>query len=150
MESTPGTRLAQLLHQTFEGMVSGVVDELARQGHPDVTATLEFALVAIRAGARDASALGRSLNVSKQAAAKTIATLEHLGYVRRESDATDARRKQLVITDRGTQMTAIGANAFDELRERWIEAIGLDQVEQAERALQALDPTGDAGGQPQR
>lgn len=140
METTPGALLAQALHRAFQGMVSEVVAELARQGHPGVTATLEFALAAVRAGARDASTLGRSLSVSKQAAAKTIATLESLGYVRREADPADARRKLLVVTDRGEQMTALGAQAFDSVRSRWIAEVGAEQVDRAERALGALGP----------
>ncbi|WP_205797193.1 MarR family winged helix-turn-helix transcriptional regulator [Microbacterium enclense] len=138
MESTPGTRLATLLDQAFHNMVNAVVDELDRRGHPGVTATLEFALVAIRAGAGDASALGRALGVSKQAAAKTIATLETLGYVRREPDPVDARRKLLTISERGEEMTVLGAAAFDRLRLRWAESVGIADVERAERALAVL------------
>lgn len=140
MDSTPGTRLATLLDQTFQAMVGAVVDELGRQGHPGVTATLEFALVAIRAGAHDASALGRALGVTKQAAAKTIVTLESLGYVSRTADTSDARRKRLVVSDRGQEMVALGAGVFDELRHRWIEALGVADVEKAETTLSALLP----------
>jgi DNA-binding MarR family transcriptional regulator len=135
---TPGTRLATLLDQAHQGMIADVVKELARRGHPGVTATLEFALVAIRAGAHDASALGRALRVSKQAAAKTIATLEQLGYVARDADPADGRRKLLVVSDRGEQMTAFGARAFDDVRDRWIQKVGAERVEQAEDALQIL------------
>jgi DNA-binding MarR family transcriptional regulator len=38
-----------------------------------------------------ASSLGRSLGVSRQAAAKSIAALEELGYVERQTDPRDAR-----------------------------------------------------------
>ena len=93
MQTSPGARLARLLLGSFDAMVAEVVDELARQGHPGVTATHEFALRAIEAGGNDASALGRRLGVSKQAAAKTIAALEQLGYVERLVDPDDARRK---------------------------------------------------------
>lgn len=122
----------------FDAMVAEVVSDLKDRGHPDVTATLEFALAAIADGAHDASALGRSLGVSKQAAAKTITTLEQLGYVHRESDPKDARRKVLAVTSRGRDMTAIGAARFDELRRRWSDAIGAQRVEQVEAALAVL------------
>lgn len=89
-------------------------------------------------GAGDASALGRALGVSKQAAAKTIATLETLGYVRREPDPVDARRKLLTISERGEEMTVLGAAAFDRLRLRWAESVGIAGVERAERALAVL------------
>lgn len=140
MDATPGTQLATLLDRAFRGLVDDVIQELAVRGHPGVTASLEFALVAIRAGARDASSLGRALGVSKQAAAKSIATLEDLGYLSREADPDDARRKRLVVRERGEEMTALGAEAFDRLRQRWVAAIGAAEVERAENALRALLP----------
>jgi hypothetical protein len=57
-------------------MVVEVVAELTRQGHPEVTATHEFALRAIDDGANDASALGRRLGVSKQAACQVPGLME--------------------------------------------------------------------------
>lgn len=143
MEPTPGARLAQLLLGGFEAMVEDVVAELARRGHPGVTASLEFALHAIEQGADSASALARQLGVSRQAAAKSVATLEQLGYVERAGDAGDARRKSLRVTPRGHEMTAIGAARFDELRARWSRRLGpgeLETVEQALALLAARDP----------
>jgi DNA-binding MarR family transcriptional regulator len=124
-------------------MVEEVVAELTRQGHPGVTATHEFALRAIDEGANDASALGRRLGVSKQAAAKTIAAHEHLGYVERVADPKDARRKELRVTARGYEMQAIGGATFDKLRERWQASIGGQQASATENALLELN-----GGEP--
>ena len=123
-------------------MVAVVIDALARQGHPGVTATHEFAIQAIDRGAIDASALARDLGVSRQAAAKTVAALEELGYVQRAADAGDARRKRLRVTRRGHQMGALGGAAFNELRERLRTDVGaqnLAAVEDALRRLSALD-----------
>ncbi|MEI5673248.1 MULTISPECIES: MarR family winged helix-turn-helix transcriptional regulator [unclassified Nocardioides] len=89
-------------------------------------------------GAQDASTLGRRLGVSKQAAAKTIATLEQMGYVHRESDPQDARRKVLAVTSRGRDMIAIGAARFDELCRRWSDTVGPERVAQVEAALAVL------------
>jgi DNA-binding MarR family transcriptional regulator len=143
VETSEGARLALLLLESFTAMAEEVVAELARQGHPGVTVTHEFALRAIDEGANDASALGRRLEVSKQAAAKTITALEHLGYVERVADPRDARRKELRVTPRGYEMHAIGAAAFDKLRERWQASIGSQQVRATENALRELN-----GGEP--
>jgi DNA-binding MarR family transcriptional regulator len=143
VETSEGARLALLLLESFHAMVGEVHAELARQGHPGVTATHEFALRAIDEGASDASALGRRLEVSRQAAAKTIAALEHLGYVEREADPDDARRKELRVTARGYEMQAIGGAAFDKLRERWQASVGSQQVRATENALRELN-----GGEP--
>jgi DNA-binding MarR family transcriptional regulator len=119
-------------------MVDEAVAELAREGHPGVTATHEFALQAIAAGAQSASALGRSLGVSKQAAAKTIAALEGLGYLERHVDPADSRRKTLLVTARGQEMMTIGAAAFDEFRRRLSARVGSAELETVEAVLRAL------------
>jgi DNA-binding MarR family transcriptional regulator len=141
MESTAGVRFALLLLGGFEAMVDDVTDELARRGHPGVTANLEFALLAVKEGADSASGLARALGVSRQAAAKSVATLEDLGYVERVDDPADARRKALRVTARGDEMTAIGAARFDELRARWaatLEPGAADAVDAALAGLQEL------------
>jgi len=130
--------LAKLLLDGFNAMVEDVVAELGRQGHPGVTATHEFALQAIDEGAQSASELGRSLNVSKQAAAKTITALEELGYLQRHSDPADARRKKLLVTPRGYEMMTIGAAAFDELRTRLSMQVGAAKLESLEAVLRSL------------
>lgn len=150
MESTPGVRSALLLLGGFEAMVGDVVEELARRGHPGVTANLEFALLAIKEGADSASALARALGVSRQAAAKSVATLADLGYVDRVDDAADARRKALRVTPRGDEMTAIGAARFDELRARWAAALEPGAADAVDAALARLPEVvrPGAGGQP--
>jgi DNA-binding MarR family transcriptional regulator len=138
MAGSPGADLALLLLGGFEAMVDEVVAGLARRGHPGVRASHEFALRAIDGGADTASELGRRLSVSKQAAAKTIAVLEDLGYVSREADAGDARRKRVHVTPRGREMVAIGGVLFDEVRERWAAQIGAEQLEALETDLGRL------------
>ena len=138
MQQSSGAELALLLLNGFETLVGGVVVELDRRGHPGVTATHEFALRAIDQGAQSASELGRSLEVSKQAAAKSIAALEDLGYLERQSDPKDARRKTLVVTPRGYEMMSIGSAAFDSLRSRLVEQVGAADVETLERVLRSV------------
>ena len=121
-------------------MVAEVVDELDRQGHPGVSAALEFAVQGIDEGADTAAALGRRLGVSRQGAAKTIAALEQLGYVESGTHPADARRKHLRVTERGHEMVAIGRRTFDALRERWAKELAPGQLELVENALRRLSP----------
>lgn len=140
VETSSGAALALLLLDGFEAMTAEVVVELAGQGHPGVTATHAFALLAVDAGASGASALGRRLGVSKQAAAKTIAALEQLGYVERVADPADARRRPLRVTPRGYEMNAIGGAAFTQLKDQLQRTLGDDGLASLEAAL-ALIPT---------
>ena len=138
MARSPGAELALLLLGGFESMVDEVHGELASRGHEGVRASHEFALRAIDEGADTATALGRSLSVSKQAAAKVIVALERLGYVERETDPNDARLKRLRVTARGHDMMTLGAALFTEVRDRWAAQIGAEQLDALEAQLTQL------------
>lgn len=114
-----GAQLAQLLLAAFDAMVSEVRVELERAGHGGLTVTNERAMQAIGGGAVSAASVARATGVTRQAAAKTISTLEALGYVVREADVDDARQKSLMITPAGRRAVAAGAEAFDAIFDRW-------------------------------
>src|SRR5690349_1167452 len=138
MAASRGADLALLLLGGFQAMVDEVVAELDRRGHPGVRAGHEFALRAIDEGADTASTLGRRLSVSKQAAAKTVASLERLGYVELAADPADARRKRIRVTPRGHEMVTIGAALFDDVRERWAAQVGAKRLDALQRDLATL------------
>jgi DNA-binding MarR family transcriptional regulator len=138
MARSPGAELALLLLGGFQSMVDEVHGELANRGHEGVRASHEFALRAIDGGADTATELGRSLSVSKQAAAKAVVALERLGYVERETDPNDARLKRLRVTVRGHDMMTLGAALFSEVRDRWAAQIGADQLSALEAQLTRL------------
>jgi DNA-binding MarR family transcriptional regulator len=138
MAISRGAELALLLLGGFHSMVDEVLPELDRRGHAGVRPVHEFALRAIDGGADTASELGRRLSVSKQAAAKTIAGLQQLGYVDREADPSDARRKRLRVTASGRAMMAIGGELFDDVRDRWAARIGASELEALEAHLRQL------------
>jgi DNA-binding MarR family transcriptional regulator len=135
MATSAGAELALLLLNGFHSMTHEVVVELDRRGHPGVRPVHEFALRAVDNGATSASELGRRLAVSKQAAAKTIAALEELGYVERAPDPVDARRKQIRVTARGHELMSIGGALFDDVRERWATKIGRPELDALEQHL---------------
>jgi DNA-binding MarR family transcriptional regulator len=116
-------------------MSAEVTDDLAGRGHPGATPALHFAMEAIEHGASDASALGRALGISRQAAAKTIRSLEDLGYVDRGVDEGDARRRPLRVTDRGRDWTVLGAAAFERILERLEASEGAEHVAVLEQLL---------------
>ena len=138
-----GADLALLLLGGFRTLADRATAQLAERGYGDVRPAHEFALQAIAAGADSASALGRRLAVTKQAAAKTIALLEERGFVTRESDETDARRTRLHVTDHGHAMMREGAEIFDSLRADWERRAGADRVAELESVLREL--VGDEG-----
>jgi DNA-binding MarR family transcriptional regulator len=143
--SRSGADLALLLLGGFRTLVDAAVAELAERGHEDVRPVHDFAMRAIAAGADSASELGRRLSITKQSAAKTIAVLQERGYVTRDTDPRDARRKRLQVTPLGFDVMRQGEAVFDELRDQWAQQIGAAELDRIEDHLTAL-----AGAQPVR
>ncbi|MBB2914674.1 DNA-binding MarR family transcriptional regulator [Streptosporangium becharense] len=136
----PGFELPLRLFLGFRVIVDGLHAELARQGHPDLRPMHGFVLQAIGPEGTTAVELGRRLGVSKQAAGKTVDTLEQLGYVERGSDPRDARRKIVRLTERGADSLARSARIFDELRAGWAETLGEERLRALEADLRAVTP----------
>jgi DNA-binding MarR family transcriptional regulator len=133
-----GFELPFLLAGAFRSLVDELHAELARQGHPDARPIHGFALQAIGTDGATISELGRRLGVSKQAAAKTVASLEQLGYVDRLQDPTDRRAQLLVRTASANDMLARSAEIFEHLRDRMAERIGAQRMGALEDDLEMI------------
>jgi len=136
--SRSGADLTLLLLGGFRTLVDAAKEELGRRGYHDVRPVHDFAMRAIAAGADSASELGRQLSIAKQSAAKTIAVLQERGYVTREPDPRDARRKRLHVTPLGFEVMRQGEAIFDELRAQWERQIGAAQLATFESQLAKL------------
>lgn len=136
----PGFELPLLLFLGFRVLIDDLHAELARQGHPGLRPMHGFVLQAIGSDGTTAVELGRRLGVSKQAAGKTVDTLERLGYVERGSDPYDARRKVVRLTGRGVDSLARSARVLDDLRGRWARALGEERLRALEADLRAVTP----------
>jgi DNA-binding MarR family transcriptional regulator len=138
----PGERAGFELPLLLVGAFRSLIDELHRtlseSGHHDARPLHGFALQAIGPDGCTASELGRRLGVSKQAAAKTVASLERVGYIRREPDPGDARAVRLLRTARGEEMLTLSAAFFGAYRTRLIQTLGPGQVAELEDGLQEM------------
>ncbi|GAA4622436.1 MarR family winged helix-turn-helix transcriptional regulator [Actinoallomurus vinaceus] len=134
----PGYELPLLLLAGFRTIIDELHAELARQGHPHARPAHGFAMQAIGPGGATASEVGRRLGVSKQAAGKTIDRLEALGYAERFDDPADGRRKLVRLTARGVDALTRSAAIFDELRSRWVAAVGADRLAGLEDTLRSV------------
>jgi len=134
----PGADLALLLLAGFRTLADRATTALAELGYEDVRPVHDFALRAIIAGADTPSELARRMSVTRQAAAKTIATLEERRFVDREPDTRDGRRLRLRVTDHGFGMLRTGEAVFDDLRTQWEQQVGTDQLAALEESLRRL------------
>lgn len=137
----PGFELPLLLVGAFRALIDALHFELAKQGHPDARPIHGFALQAIGPDATTLSELGRRLGVSKQAATKTAAGLERLGYIVREPHPTDARAIQLRRTPHGEQFLALSAEIFQRLRTDWASELGIERIRMLENDLERIATT---------
>jgi DNA-binding MarR family transcriptional regulator len=136
--SRSGGDLALLMLAGFRTMADRGTAELGRRGHADYRPLHDFALHAVRAGAENASDLGRALSVTKQAAARTIAVLEGRGHLVREPDEADRRKMRLRVTEEGLALMREGERVFDEMRDALAEAVGADALATTEDVLRRL------------
>jgi DNA-binding MarR family transcriptional regulator len=82
--------------------------------------------------------LAELLEVTQQAASKSVVELETLGYVRREADPTDSRRRRIVLTDQGRDAVATSRRFRSELERALIDELGERNVDDTRRVLVAL------------
>ncbi|GIH59288.1 MarR family transcriptional regulator [Microbispora siamensis] len=136
----PGFELPLRLFLGFRVLIDELHAELARQGHPHARPMHGFVMQAIGTEGTTAVELGRTLGVSKQAAGKTIETLERLGYVERARDHRDTRRKIVRLTPSGVDMLVRSARIFDDLRARWAAVIGDERLRALEADLRKVTP----------
>jgi DNA-binding MarR family transcriptional regulator len=136
----PGFELPLRLLAGFRVLIDALHAELARQGHPELRPMHGFVFQAIGPNGTTATELGRRLGISKQAAAKHIATLERLGYVERAADPRDARSKTVRLTARGLDSLARAMSIFDALRTRWAATLGRERLRALEEDLRKVTP----------
>jgi len=138
MVERSGYELPLLLLGAFRVLIDELHAELAQRGHDQARPIHGFALQAIGADGVSVSELGRRLGVSKQAAGKTVTSLEDAGYAVRALHPHDARAWVLTRTPLGTEMLEISAEIFDRLRRRWADQIGPARLRALESDLATM------------
>jgi DNA-binding MarR family transcriptional regulator len=138
MSAERGWELPLLLAGAFRAIVEDLHDQLADAGHPGARPIHGFALQAVGRDGVTVSELGRRLGVSKQAAAKTVASLETLGYVRRVAHPEDQRATLVKRAVLGDEMLALSAHFFGRIHAEIAEQLGEAQLEALEAALNRI------------
>jgi len=136
--SSPGFELPLLLLLGFRTLIDELHARLTAVGHPDARPMHGFVCQAIGPQGATAVQIGRRLGISKQAAGKLVTGLQRAGYVTRESDTGDARRKLVALSARGHDLLAQSARIFDELRVQWAATLGEERVRAIEDDLRRV------------
>ncbi|MGW8970612.1 MarR family winged helix-turn-helix transcriptional regulator [Streptomyces platensis] len=133
----PGNALPFLLLTTIRTLIEELHVRLADLGHPDLRPAHGIAMQMISRGG-SISDLGRRLGVSKQAASKTVASLERLGYAQRCRNATDQRQIEVALTARGMEALRLSGQLLNELRDEWATTVGEREMGSMEDTLAQL------------
>lgn len=131
--------LPLLLAGAFRAIIDDLHVQLAAAGHPQARPLHGFALQAIGPDGATLSELGRRLGVSKQAAAKTVANLEQVGYVRRVAHPQDQRAVLIERSPAGEQMLALSAEIFGRIRGDLAQQLGAAPLSELEAMLLSID-----------
>jgi DNA-binding MarR family transcriptional regulator len=128
------------LSSLFAGwaMADEIRRRLATDGFGDVRFADGFVFQHLVEGPVTIGVLAERLEVTQQAASKSVADLERRGYVARRPDPADARARLVALTERGhgaiegarRHRAALGAELREKLGPRRVEAAGrlLDEV----------------------
>lgn len=138
MSAERGWELPLLLAGAFRAIVDDLHDQLAAAGHPEARPIHGFALQAVGPDGVTVSELGRRLGVSKQAAAKTVASLQTLGYVHRVAHPGDHRAALIKRAPRGDEMLALSAQIFGRIHAEIAQRLGPAELEALEAALNRM------------
>lgn len=119
---------------------------LAAEGFEDSRFSDGVVFQHLVAGPVTISTLAEKLGVTQQAASKTVADLWIRRYVNRQPDPSDARARQVVLTDRGEAIIAAARKHRAAIDAELRKALGDDAVEQTRLLL--VDVIGRLGATP--
>jgi DNA-binding MarR family transcriptional regulator len=121
-----------------------VADRIRAAGFADVRFSHGFVFQHLVPGPLPVGELARRMGVSQQAASKSAAELERLGYVERVADQADARVRRLALSERGRAAVAAGRDARAAVAGELAVALGPRRAKALRTAL--LDALEFAGG----
>ncbi len=135
MDEVPWVRL---LSMSLSVALESLHERLAEAGHPALRPAHGYALNAVLAGHDTASALAPVLGMTKQGAAKLVATLVAEGYLEPAGDAEDGRRRPVALTARGREAVETSVRIQAELEAQWRGVAGERRMASARAALERV------------
>jgi DNA-binding MarR family transcriptional regulator len=143
-----GFELPLLLIGAFRNIIDELHQHLNTHGHQDSRPLHAFVLQAIGSDVVSVTELARRLGVTRQAAAKTVARLEQLGYAERNTDPKDARASLIAATAHASDLLRLSAVFFEAKKREWAALLGEPQFENLLGDLSKLTQGGLLGDLP--
>jgi len=130
--------LGRLLAMALAAVIDELHERLASAGWPRVRPMWGFVLLALRDRPRNIGEVGELLGVTKQAAAKVVASLVDEGLVERREDPGDRRAALLGLTPDGHRFLADAEAAYQAIEDGWAQVAGRRDMAALRRAVTAV------------
>ena len=112
--------------------------DLRAAGHPSVRRSHGYVIQLLVEEEPTVTEIASRLGISQQAASKSVADLERLGYVERRADDRDQRARRVSLTTRGRDLLTRTRDLRQRLAQELVDVAGADDVAAARRTLHAL------------
>lgn len=130
-------RLNQAHHAAIQAELSAA--GLGEVGHPMLLSILRSSCAQDKEGMCHAQReLAEVMHVSPAAVANSLKSLEKSGYIRREPGQKDARRNQVIVTEKGMAAVDGCQRAFDRVSDRMMAGFSAQEKEQLTLFIQRL------------
>lgn len=130
-----------LLHELMRARHHAVQTELAARGLGDLGAPMIIFALRHRARAGEPAVqrdLAETLRVSPATVAISLKSLERGGYVEKQADPDDARRKRIALTKKGDAAVETCMEAMHTVDKQMFAGISPEEVERFTRFVQRL------------
>ncbi|MFN7877178.1 MAG: MarR family winged helix-turn-helix transcriptional regulator [Pirellula sp.] len=117
----PLGRFLILLFRSFE---DDLVRRLEKEGYTDVSTADLNVLRFVRPTGSTSVEIAKLAGVSKQAIAKSIATIEDKGYIKRRKNADDGRSQIIVFTPKGMRLLQTCITAISQIESIYEAKLG--------------------------
>jgi DNA-binding MarR family transcriptional regulator len=130
-----GEPLGRLLTIALSAVIDDLHDRLAQAGWPRVRPLWGFVLLSVRDKPRTVGELGELMGVSKQAAAKVVASLTDAGLVDREDHPSDRRATLIRLSTEGRRFLDDVEIAYQAIEDTWTRTVGERGMSTVRRVL---------------
>ena len=114
------------------------LEALRAAGHPRLRRVHGFVFQHLIEKQPTVSQLAAALGVTQQAASKSVAELETLGYVRREPDARDSRLRRIALTEHARHAIAVSRRVRADLSRALLDDVGPAALDTTRHVLVTL------------
>jgi DNA-binding MarR family transcriptional regulator len=137
-ESYDEVPLSALLYATRGTYTEAVRQAQAKLGCGDVPASGEFILSAMEWSGASLESVIRWMGVTKQAVGQAVEMLVDRGYLERSHDASDRRRVNLSLTERGHGAGRAARTAIEKVDCELLARVGPESIAHTRATLIAL------------